>query len=186
MRQRRRAERRNTYASVKLQGSSRESSEQFKQRLLIRVGIFVAILLVTWLALGSYISGFRPPRQIVAEIENQSIQLKDLVPATRIMAASIAVSGQEDTLINPREALELLVGNRVLSKSIAELGIPQPAEADVNAVLARAFDYASVSESSTSEESESGQSRYFEFLSKKSQFATLSPTDAHQKKSLTL
>ena len=164
MRQRRRAERQNIYAESRLSKSGNENSEQFRQRLLIWFGAIVAVSLILWLALGTYFSSFRPPRQTVAEVAGQNIQLRDLVPASRIMAAALAASGQQSAIFEPRESLELLVGNKVLSQSVEELGITPPATIDVNAVLARAFQSARLGESSRDGLGELGQSRYSEFL----------------------
>ncbi len=164
MRQRRRAERKNTYANSRSLRLDAGLSEHYRQRLLIWFGSIVALALVILLAFGSYTNAFKPPRQTVAEVAGQNIQLRDVIPASRILAAALAASDRQSAVFEPSEALELLVGNRVLANSVIELGVTPPSNLDINAVLARAFESARLGESNMTSLGELGQAKYSEFL----------------------
>lgn len=161
MRQRRRAERGYWDALGGKQGVSRWDSERLKQRLLIWAGAAVAVILLAVLAVGFYTSSYSPPRRTVAQVDTEVIRLRDLVPAARILNSTVAGGAG----IQAQQVFNLAVGNEVLSRAIADLGIEPPNPGEIEAVIARLFEpAASDPDGELQGLGAVGQQRYDDFL----------------------
>ena len=128
MRQRRRAERAQSAARASSQQrTTSHGAERSQRRLLIIAASVVGLLLVGLLAAGWYVSGFQPPRRVVAEIDGEPVQLRDVIPYTKL---EILTSGQE-TLTTVAVARNLYARDHVLRLRAVGLGVAvTPAEVE--------------------------------------------------------
>jgi hypothetical protein len=110
MRQRRRAERGHRAASGAAEQRSQRDGERRRQRLLYVAASAVGALLVILLVGGFYFSSYRPPRKAVALVGEVKIPLSRVVTETRLL------SGMGAGLVDPQQALNLLIRNQILEQ----------------------------------------------------------------------
>ena len=159
MRQRRRAERQQSARSASTQTTNRRLGERQRQRLLLAAIAVVLLALIGTLAVGWYLSEFRTPRKVVAEIDGVQHQLRDVFPYALLNSVTTGTFAQE-------QALTDLIGDGILDRHGADIGVTVgPAEVDADIV--RQFEPASEDEEAEPPASlgEEGRDSFEEFLS---------------------
>ena len=107
MRHRRRAERMRQTSSAASQQRTRRERERRQQRLVYIGAAVAGMLLVAFLIAGFYLSIYRPPRKVVAQVGEVPIQLRDVATEGRLLQGLGLVAA-------PHQVLNLLIRNEVL------------------------------------------------------------------------
>ena len=103
--------------------------------MLVLAASVIGLFLVGLLVVGWYVSGFQPPRRVVAEIDGEPVRLRDLIAYTKLERLT---SGRL-TLTTVVTARNAYARDRVLRLRAGELGVTVT-PADVEETLALRFE----------------------------------------------